>query len=86
MMHGTAGSAPLLALIPVVSASDPAIGMAYLVTFSFGVFLAMLMVGWLLGWLLRWSAVQSSKLLTIIQGVAGFAALGYGFHLIAKMG
>jgi sulfite exporter TauE/SafE len=86
MIHGTSGSAPLLALIPVVSTSNATIGMVYLLTFSLGVFLAMLMVGSLLGRLFSWSQARSKNLLSLIQGVAGLTSLGYGFYLISQLG
>ena len=45
MLHGFAGSAPALALVPVVAQGQVAAAMAYLVLFSIGVMLAMLVFG-----------------------------------------
>jgi cytochrome c biogenesis protein CcdA len=47
-LHGLAGSAPLLAVLPA-SARSPALGMAYLVVFAVGVALAMSLMSGLVG-------------------------------------
>jgi len=49
LLHGTAGSASLLALAPLATAASPWIGMAYLLLFGAGVLIAMLAFGGLLG-------------------------------------
>ena len=48
-LHGTAGSAALLALAPLALAANPWLGMGYLVAFGTGVMAAMLAAGGLLG-------------------------------------
>ena len=45
MMHGLAGSAPALALVPVVAHGQLWMALTYLVLFSVGVLLAMLVFG-----------------------------------------
>lgn len=45
VMHGLAGSAPALALMPAVATGEIAIAIAYLLLFSLGVMLAMLLFG-----------------------------------------
>lgn len=47
-LHGLAGSAPILALLPA-AARSPAIGIAYLLVFAVGVTLAMALVSGALG-------------------------------------
>lgn len=58
ILHGTAGSAPLLVLVPLAKLGSALYGMLYLLVFSLGVLLTMLMFGGLLGsvyqWLERW--------------------------------
>ena len=49
MLHGTAGSAALLALAPLALAATPWLGMAYLLAFGAGVMAAMLAAGGLFG-------------------------------------
>lgn len=45
LVHGTAGSAPLLALIPLSQISHPVVGLVYVLFFSAGVALAMACIG-----------------------------------------
>jgi cytochrome c biogenesis protein CcdA len=47
-LHGLAGSAPILAVLPV-AARSPLLGLAYLLIFALGVALAMAAVSGLLG-------------------------------------
>lgn len=49
LVHGVAGSAPLLALLPLSKMQSPAVGMAYLLVFSIGVLVSMVVFGGLLG-------------------------------------
>ena len=48
VLHGVAGSAPLLVLLPMSKLASPWFGLAYLMVFGVGVFLAMLLFGGLL--------------------------------------
>ena len=48
LLHGCAGSAPLLALLPATAMQSPAWGLAYVMLFCLGVVLAMLLLGKLL--------------------------------------
>jgi nickel/cobalt exporter len=45
LLHGTAGSAPLLALIPLTQIGSPWLGIAYLVIFAVGVLVSMMLFG-----------------------------------------
>ncbi len=49
LLHGAAGSAPLLLLLPMANMSSPIMGMGYLLLFSVGVLLSMVVFGGLLG-------------------------------------
>lgn len=49
LLHGAAGSASLLALVPLAGATSPWTGLGYLLTFGAGVLVAMLAFGGLLG-------------------------------------
>jgi cytochrome c biogenesis protein CcdA len=49
ILHGLAGSAPLLAVVPLMELDSPWLGLAYLGVFGLGVVLAMLALGGLLG-------------------------------------
>ena len=60
LLHGVAGSAPLLALLPLSNMASPAAGMAYLLVFSIGVLTSMVIFGSLLGRL--FSSMQGANL------------------------
>ena len=49
LIHGTAGTAPLLLLMPITQSATPFTAMMFLVLFSVGVLLSMLLFGSLLG-------------------------------------
>lgn len=52
-LHGLAGSAPALALIPVAGQGHMSVVLSYLLLFSVGVMLAMMLFGFGLGWIQR---------------------------------
>jgi len=72
MLHGTAGSAALLALAPLALAASPWLGMAYLLAFGVGVMVAMLVVGGFLGAGLRRLRSRAAAL----AGARALLALG----------
>ncbi len=49
MLHGLAGSAPALALVPIVMQGQLIVALTYLVVFSLGVLISMVMFGAMLG-------------------------------------
>lgn len=49
MLHGLAGSAPALALVPIVMQGQLTVALTYLVVFSLGVLISMVMFGAMLG-------------------------------------
>jgi hypothetical protein len=63
MLHGLAGSAPALALVPVVAQGQVAAALGYLLLFSFGVMLAMLAFGLGFGRLQQWLGQSSVSLM-----------------------
>lgn len=82
MMHGTAGSAPLLALLPLASQHSPWIGMGYLLLFGLGVLFSMLLFGGVLGWLLQRLADRAARLVVVLRASVGVFALGFGGWLL----
>lgn len=84
VLHGTAGSAPLLALIPLAQIGSPWIGLAYLALFSGGVLVSMLLFGGLLGcfysWLLRWGG----QVVNGVRAAVALSAVGFGGHLLVS--
>ena len=84
-LHGTAGSAPILALIPVASQQSPAWGLLYLVLFSAGVLACMLLFGGLLGSAFTHLSRSGVRTLEFVRtGIAG-ASMAAGFYLLHGM-
>jgi len=85
VLHGTAGSAPLLVLVPLAKLGSAIYGIFYLLTFSIGVLIAMLVFGGIIGsvyqWLANWGT-QSVRLfrLTIAMGTILFG----GYMLVGS--
>lgn len=82
MMHGTAGSAPLLALFPLAAQHSPWLGMGYLLLFGLGVLLAMLLFGGALGWLLQRLADRAARLVVLLRATVGLYAVAFGGWLL----
>lgn len=78
VLHGTAGSAPLLVLLPVSRLPDPWWGMAYLTVFAAGVILTMLVFGGLLGGVMQWLERQGSGFIKVVRAIIAFSAIGFG--------
>lgn len=82
MLHGTAGSAPLLALLPLARLGSPWWGVLYLLVFGLGVILSMLIFGGLLGGvytlLARWG---DAVVRTLRVGVA-MSSISFGVYLL----
>ena len=84
-LHGFAGSAPLLALIPVAVNQQPLTGMLYLLLFSLGVITAMLLFGGLLSIVTRYLAQLSHRLLIGLRILISLATITVGGLLMAQV-
>jgi len=82
MLHGIAGSAPLLALIPVIQSESSMLGIGYLFIFSGGVFWAMLLFGGLLGSCYQHLLGWSHRAFTTMRAALGVGAIGYGSFML----
>lgn len=82
MLHGTAGSAPLLALLPLSAQSHPWYGVAYLLTFGVGVLLSMLLFGGVLGAVFRGLAACGGWLIRALRIAVAFGSIGFGGYLV----
>ncbi len=78
--HGLAGSAPLLALIPVIKTTSAWIGLSYVVLFSLGVLCAMLVFGLFFGHLQKWLAEFGQKLVQLSRMVMASATIAVGCY------
>ncbi len=83
VLHGTAGSAPLLALLPVSKLVSPWAGMAYVLVFGLGVFIAMLVFGGALGRLFFLTASYGKELINILRSFIASTSIIYGSYLLS---
>ena len=82
MLHGTAGSAPLLALIPVAQQQSPLLSMLYVLLFSLGVFLSMLVFGGLLGKVFSWLERVGNRVVYGLRAGVAVSAIAFGGLLL----
>lgn len=78
VLHGLAGAAPLMALLPSVQAGSAWIGLAYLAVFSVGVLVSMAGFGVAFGSFQEWVARRGSGLMNGLRFVVGGLAVGLG--------
>lgn len=83
ILHGAAGSAPLLVLIPVAKLTTPVYGIIYLVVFSVAVIIAMAVFGGLLGKLYQWLAVYGAQTIKYLRLSIASGAIIVGGMLLA---
>lgn len=81
-LHGLAGSAPLLALLPLARSEAGWLGLFYLLTFSIGVLLAMLLFGGVLGRLMGWLDRRGTVWLQRLRLLVALAAIAVGGRLL----
>jgi hypothetical protein len=82
LLHGAAGSAPLLALLPLSQTGSPWLGLAYLILFGLGVLTAMVIFGGLFGGLLIWVAGRGRMLIKSLRLAVALSAIGLGAHML----
>lgn len=82
IVHGVAGSGPLLALLPALVAKAPFVGVAYVLTFSLGVLLSMLCFGLVLGFLQNNLLRHSESLFRYAKAGLGVGASVLGCYWI----
>ena len=83
VLHGMAGSAPLLAILPLATQTSPWYGMAYLLMFCVGVLLAMLVFGGALGSVFGWLSRMGQTALRLVRASVALGAMSIGGYLIA---
>jgi len=83
MLHGTAGLAPLLALIPLTSQTSPWGVVACLAVFGLGVLVTMLAFGGLIGWVFDRAIRRGETLVNLLRGGVGCFSMGLGLYLLS---
>lgn len=84
VLHGMAGSAPLLALIPLSRVGSPWVAVAYLLVFSLGVLMAMLLFGGVLGGVYGWLSRWGNRLVYSLRLLVGCGAMLFGGLLLLR--
>jgi ABC-type nickel/cobalt efflux system permease component RcnA len=85
-LHGLAGSAGLLVIVPIALMESPLGVLAYVITFSFGVTAAMMLYALAAGGLLgRIADGPSARWYPWLAGTAGCFSLGLGVIWIARL-
>lgn len=84
LLHGLAGSAPALALIPVVSHGQLSTALSYLLLFSVGVMLSMVFFGLGFGYLQTFLAQRYMKLFRISRYMLATASIIIGGYWLVS--
>jgi len=82
VLHGVAGSAPLLALLPLTQMKSPWLGMSYLLLFGLGVFMAMLIFGGVIGHLFGWLKSWGNRFINLLRLGVSMISIVYGVKLV----
>jgi len=78
ILHGGAGTASAVVLIPMTAISSPLLALGYLLAFSFAVILAMGLYGFSLGSLAQKLTLHHTASLPLFKGSAALLSLGLG--------
>ena len=84
LLHGTAGSAPLLALLPMSKLVSPWLVLSYILLFGLGVLVAMLLFGGLLSRLFQFAANRGKQVISGIRLVIALGSVAYGLFLLLQ--
>lgn len=83
--HGVAGSAPIFALLPAIGSSNQWLALGYLMLFSGGVLIAMMLFGLFFGQVVGWLDQFGNRLFRIARFVLATVSIIFGsYWLIAS--
>lgn len=85
VLHGVAGSAPLLALLPLSQMSSPWKAMSYLLLFGLGVFIAMLIFGGVIGQVFGWLKSWGNNFVNSLRLTVSLLSIAYGVKLVVEI-
>jgi hypothetical protein len=77
-----AGSAPLLALIPLTQIASSWLGIAYLGIFAIGVLLSMLLFGGLLSGAVCWLQGFGNNVITLFRITVASGSVAFGVYML----
>ena len=83
VLHGAAGSAPLLVLIPISQLATPVYGLLYLLVFSIAVIIAMAVFGGMLGKFYQWLSRYGGQTIKILRAAIACSTIVVGSLLLA---
>ena len=78
MLHGLAGSAPALALVPALMKGDVTAAFGYMLLFSLGVLLSMFVFGLSFGWVQQKISHYSERVFMVSRHLLAFLSIGIG--------
>lgn len=84
MLHGLAGSAPALALIPAVASGQLALAITYLLIFSLGVMLSMLVFGLGFSWIQNYLHLHYQRVSVWCRHIIALMAIVVGGFLLMQ--
>jgi sulfite exporter TauE/SafE len=84
MMHGLAGTAPVVALIPLAAAGSVTGGIAYLLLFAVGTAAGMALYGLVAGLIANRAVARSERLARILTRAAGVATITVGVFWLLR--
>ncbi len=82
VLHGAAGSAPLLAIVPLSQYSSPVYALLYLFLFALGVLISMLIFGGFLSGVYHWLSKKGNAFILGLRISISFSALVMGSVLL----
>ncbi len=83
MLHGVAGSAPLLVLIPLSRFDSVSHALGYVLLFSVGVVISMLVFGGLMGGAYQTLNRLGQRVVDGVRALVAMSAVGFGAHLLS---
>lgn len=84
VLHGLAGSAPALALIPAVSSGQVTVALSYLVLFSVGVMLSMVLFGLGFANIQRFLQSRYHRVFEVSRRVLASASIVFGAYWLSQ--
>jgi sulfite exporter TauE/SafE len=77
-LHGLAGTAPALALVPIASARSVSSGIVYLLFFALGTAAGMALYAFIAGLIVDHAALRSERIARLLARGAGLATIMVG--------